>query len=78
MLMCLNEFYFRRLENSIIKIGKTASIALMFAHLKWNCVFYSKLYLFLAKSYSSLLIGFSVNITTFVGLVNSSDFVKIS
>ena len=32
----LCKFYFRWLENSVIGIGKAASITLMFNHLKWN------------------------------------------
>ena len=35
-----DEFYFRRLENSIIKIGKSASIPLIFNHLKWTPSYY--------------------------------------
>ena len=31
---------FRRLENSIIKIGKSASIPLIFNHLKWTTSYY--------------------------------------
>ena len=34
--MCLDEFHFRWLENSVIEIGKAVSNPMIFNHLNWN------------------------------------------